>query len=55
MAGQLDVGMVYINSLTVSDSRLPNGGVKDSGFGRESADEGIKEFANIKPVSVNMF
>ena len=44
----LEVGNVYINSMVKSDSRLPFGGVKASGFGRELSSYGIKEFTNIK-------
>lgn len=42
--------MVFVNSLVASDSRLPYGGIKNSGFGRECGEEGIHEFANIKPI-----
>jgi len=49
----IEAGMVYINAIVVSDSRLPYGGVKNSGVGRECAEDGIKEFANIKPIWIN--
>lgn len=45
-------GMVVINDYLKSDVRLPFGGVRDSGFGRELSPYGIHEFANIKTVSV---
>ncbi|MDE1463613.1 NAD-dependent succinate-semialdehyde dehydrogenase [Spartinivicinus poritis] len=46
----LEVGNAFINGLVKSDVRLPFGGVKRSGYGRELAAEGIKEFMNIKSV-----
>lgn len=48
----LQAGAVFVNSLVRSDVRLPFGGTKQSGFGRELAGHGIHEFTNIKTVLV---
>ncbi|CAI2367991.1 unnamed protein product [Moneuplotes crassus] len=52
VASQIDTGMMGINSFCISDPKLPNGGVKESGIGRECSHEGLLEFANIKSVSI---
>ncbi|MFB6183515.1 MAG: aldehyde dehydrogenase family protein, partial [Haloarculaceae archaeon] len=46
----LDAGCVYVNDLVKSDPRVPFGGVKESGYGRELSEAGIKEFLNRKTV-----
>jgi succinate-semialdehyde dehydrogenase/glutarate-semialdehyde dehydrogenase len=52
LARRVRSGCVFVNELTKSDPRIPFGGVKNSGFGRELSEQGIKEFVNEKTVWV---
>jgi len=52
LAGRIEAGMVFVNGLVASDARIPFGGIKRSGYGRELSEFGIKEFMNIQTVWV---
>lgn len=53
MASQIESGAVFVNGAMKSDSRLPFGGIKKSGYGRELSHYGIREFVDIKTVVID--
>jgi len=47
-----DTGMININTYSIASPDMPFGGVKDSGYGREHGEVGLKEFVNVKAITI---
>src|SRR5438046_10497866 len=52
LAAQIEAGAIFVNGLVKSDPRLPFGGIKRSGYGREPSESGIRELVHLQPVGI---